>query len=173
MEEREFQEIAEKYAGFVYHVALRIVGNHHDAEEATQDAFLSAWKSRERFRGDAQVTTWLYRIAVNASLMRLRKDKRRKLSDVPEESQAEVAATDWAQSPVSTAMNNELGDRLKTAISDLPEEMRVAVVLRDVQGLSNEEAAAVLEISVPALKARLHRDRVALRDALADLSTKR
>ncbi len=162
-----FQEIAEKHAGFVYNVALRIVGNPHDAEEAAQDAFLSAWKSRDRFRGDAQPTTWLYRIAVNAALMRLRKDKRRRLADVPEESQAEVAAPERDQSPVAAAINAELGDRLKSAIVELPEDARVAVVLRDVQGLSNEEAAAVLEISVPALKARLHRGRVALRDRLA------
>jgi RNA polymerase sigma-70 factor (ECF subfamily) len=168
MDAVQFEQVAEKYAGFVYNVALRVLGNPADAEEAAQDAFVSAWKSRDRFRGDAQVTTWLYRIAVNAALMRLRKDRRRRLSDVPEESQADAPSSDWTQSPVASAINSELGDRLKSAIAELPEDMRVAVVLRDVQGLSNEEAADALEISAPALKARLHRGRVALRDRLAE-----
>ena len=86
---------------------------------------------------------------------------------VAEDAQPDVPTTDWTQSPVASAMNSELGDRIQAAINDLPEDMQTAVVLRDVQGLSNEEAAEVLEISVSALKARLHRGRVALREALA------
>ncbi len=163
----KFQDIVEKHTAFVYNVAYRLLGNPHDAEEATQDAFLSAWKARDRFRGDAQLTTWLYRIATNAALMRLRKDKRRKLMNVPEEAQLDVPSTDWSHSPSVAAMNSELGERLKGAITELPDDLRVAVVLRDVQGLSNEEAAEVLDISVPALKARLHRGRVGLRAALS------
>lgn len=167
MDAAQFQEIAGKYAGFVYNVAYRMMGNPHDAEEVAQDAFLSAWKARDRFRGDAQPSTWLYRITVNAALMRLRKDKRRKEMTVPEEAEMDIPATDWAQSPAASAINAELGDRLKTAITELPADLRAAVVLRDVQGLSNEEAAETLGISVPALKARLHRGRVALRTALS------
>jgi RNA polymerase sigma-70 factor (ECF subfamily) len=167
MRASQFEEIAEKYAGFVYNVALRVVGNPQDAEEVAQDAFISAWKARDRFRGDAQPSTWLYRITVNAALMKLRKDKRRKQMSAPEEEQADVPSQDWTQSPSASAINSELGERLKAAIADLPEDMRVAVVLRDVQGLSNEEAADALGVSVPAVKARLHRGRVALRDRLA------
>jgi RNA polymerase sigma-70 factor (ECF subfamily) len=167
MDAAQFQELAGKHAGFVYNVAFRMMGNPHDAEEVSQDAFLSAWKARDRFRGDALPTTWLYRITVNAALMRLRKDKRRKEMTVPEDAGKDLPSTDWAQSPSASAINAELGDRLKTAITELPAELRAAVVLRDVQGLSNEEAAETLDISVPALKARLHRGRVALRDALA------
>ncbi len=167
MDAAQFQEIAGKHAGFVYNVAYRMMGNRHDAEEVAQDAFLSAWKARDRFRGDAQPSTWLYRITVNAALMRLRKDKRRKEMTVPEEAEMDIPATDWAQSPAASAINAELGDRLKTAITELPPDLRAAVVLRDVEGLSNEEAAETLGISVPALKARLHRGRVALRNALS------
>jgi RNA polymerase sigma-70 factor (ECF subfamily) len=166
MNDQEFAEIAEKHAGFVYNVAYRMMGNQHDAEEVAQDAFVSAYRARDRFRGDAQPTTWLYRIAVNAALMRLRKDKRRKEMTVGEDAQPEKPATDWTQSPVASAMNSELGEKIKAAIDDLSDDLKTAVVLRDVQGLSNEEAAATLDVSVSALKARLHRGRVALRQAL-------
>lgn len=167
MNDQEFAQLAEEHAGFVYNVAYRMMGNQHDAEEVAQDAFISAYRARDRFRGDAQPTTWLYRITVNAALMRLRKDKRRREMTVSEDAQPDVPTTDWTQSPVASAVNAELGKRIQSAISDLPEDLQTAVVLRDVQGLSNEEAAEVLEISVSALKARLHRGRVALREALA------
>jgi RNA polymerase sigma-70 factor (ECF subfamily) len=111
--------------------------------------------------------TWLYRITVNAALMRLRKEKRHREMTVSEDAQPDVPTTDWTQSPVATAINSELGTRIQSAISDLTEDLQTAVVLRDVQGLSNEEAADVLEISVSALKARLHRGRVQLRESLA------
>jgi RNA polymerase sigma-70 factor (ECF subfamily) len=173
MNEQEFAEIAEKHASFVYNVAYRMMGNQHDAEEVAQDAFLSAYRARDRFRGDAQPTTWLYRITVNAALMRLRKDKRRKEMTVPEDAQADAPSTDWTQSPVATAMNSELGDHIKQAIDGLPADLKAAVVLRDVQGLSNEEAAEVLDISVSALKARLHRGRVALRQNLSEYLAQR
>jgi len=173
MNDQEFSELAEKHAGFVYNVAYRMMGNQHDAEEVAQDAFISAYRARDRFRGDAQPTTWLYRITVNAALMRLRRDKRRKETTVPEDARPDVPSDDPAQSPVASAINTELGDRIQAAIGDLPEDLKTAVVLRDVQGLSNEEAAEVLEVSVSALKARLHRGRVALRQALSEYLAQR
>ena len=113
-------------------------------------------------------TTWLYRITVNAALMRIRKDKRGKEMTVSEEFRADVASSNWAESPVAATMNAELGDRIQVAIVELPEDLRVAVVLRYVQGLSNHKAADALDVSVSALKARLHHDRRALRDSLAE-----
>jgi RNA polymerase sigma-70 factor (ECF subfamily) len=173
MNDQEFSELAEKHSGFVYNVAYRMMGNQHDAEEVAQDAFISAYRARDRFRGDAQPTTWLYRITVNAALMRLRRDKRRKDTTVPEGARPDVPSEDPAHSPVASAINTELGDRIQAAIGDLPEDLKTAVVLRDVQGLSNEEAAEVLEVSVSALKARLHRGRVALRQALSEYLAQR
>jgi RNA polymerase sigma-70 factor (ECF subfamily) len=173
MDDQDFTKLAEEHSGFVYNVAYRMMGNQHDAEEVAQDAFVSAYRARERFRGDAQPTTWLYRITVNAALMRLRKDKRRKEMTVTEEDQPDAPSTDWTQSPVASAMNSELGERIKLAIDELPDDLRTAVVLRDVQSLSNEEAADVLEISISALKARLHRGRVALRESLAEYLAQR
>ena len=173
MNDQEFSQLAEEHSGFVYNVAYRMMGNQHDAEEVAQDAFISAYRARDRFRGDAQPTTWLYRITVNAALMRIRKDKRRKEMTVSEDAQPDAPSTDWTQSPVASAMNTELGERIQEAINELPEDLQTAVVLRDVQGLTNEEAAEVLEISISALKARLHRGRVALRGILTEYLAQR
>lgn len=173
MNDQEFARLAEDQAGFVYNVAYRMMGNQHDAEEVAQDAFVSAYRARDRFRGDAQPTTWLYRITVNAALMRLRRDKRRREMTVSEDARPDSPTSDWSELPVASAMNSELGDRIKQAIEDLPEDLQTAVVLRDVQGLSNEEASDVLEISISALKARLHRGRVALRSALSEYLAER
>lgn len=173
MNAQEFAKIAEKHSGFVYNVAYRMMGNTHDAEEVAQDAFVSAFKARERFRGDALPTTWLYRITVNAALMRIRKDKRGREMTVPEDSRPDIASSNWAESPVAATMNSELGSRIDDAIRKLPEDLRVAVILRDVQGLSNQEAAETLDVSVSALKARLHRGRIALRDSLAQYVAER
>jgi len=113
-----------------------------------------------------QPTTWLYRITVNAALMRIRKDKRDREMTVSEDARPDIASSNWAESPVAATMNSELGDRIDVAINAFPEDLRVAVILRDVQSLSNQEAADTLDISVSALKARLHRGRIRLRDAL-------
>ena len=166
MDAQEFTDMAEKHSGFVYNVAYRMMGNPHDAEEVAQDTFVSAYKARDRFRGDAQPTTWLYRITVNAALMRIRKDKRGKEMTVSEDNRPDVASNNWAESPVAATMNSELGGRIDAAIDALPEGLKVVVILRDVQGLSNQEAADTLDVSLSALKARLHRGRIALRDSL-------
>jgi RNA polymerase sigma-70 factor (ECF subfamily) len=150
-----------------------MMGNQHDAEEVAQDAFVSAYRARDRFRGDAQPTTWLYRITVNAALMRLRRDKRRKEMTVSEDARPDVPSQEPAHSPVASAMNSELGERIQEAIDELPPDLKAAVVLRDVQGLSNDEAAEVLDITISALKARLHRGRVALREMLSEFLAQR
>jgi len=168
MDDQQFAEIVTKHGDFAYNVAYRMMGNVDDAEEVVQDAFVSAYRSRDRFRGDAQVTTWLYRIVVNAALMRLRKrSHQNEIATDPLEVYRQVDSKAWADAPDKAALNNELKEHLQTAIDGLPEDLKSAVVLRDVQGLTNEEAADVLEISVSALKARLHRGRVALRNTLA------
>ena len=120
-----------------------------------------------------QPTTWLYRITVNAALMRIRKDKRGREMTVSEDARPDIASSNWAESPVAATMNSELGDRIDVAINALQEDLRVAVILRDVQSLSNQEAADTIDISVSALKARLHRGRIRLRDALEEYVVER
>ena len=130
---------------------------------------MSAYRARDRFRGDAQVTTWLYRIATNAALMRLRKNRRKKeISTDPTEVYQRIDRADWADAPDRTALNNELSQEIQRGIQRLPDDLKAAVILRDVQELTNDEAARVLEVSVSSLKARLHRGRVMLRNILAD-----
>ncbi|MDA1258301.1 MAG: sigma-70 family RNA polymerase sigma factor, partial [Chloroflexi bacterium] len=168
MTEEEFADVVENYTGFVYNVAYRMMNSPDDADDVVQDAFISAYRAKDRFRGDAQVTTWLYRIAVNAALMRIRKEKRRVQMTAPEDSYLEHNVADWEDTPDKAALNSELSREINAKIALLPEDMRTAVVLRDVQGLSNIEAAEILDISISALKARLHRGRVSLRDMLSD-----
>ena len=169
MDDEKFEQIVSEHSSFVYNVAYRMMGNPDDADEVVQDTFLSAYRARDRFRGDAQVTTWLYRIATNAALMRLRKNSRKKeISTDPTEVYQRIDRADWADAPDRTALNNELSQEIQRGIQRLPDDLKAAVILRDVQELTNDEAARVLEVSVSALKARLHRGRGMLRNILAD-----
>jgi len=161
-----FEQVVETHGGFVYNLAFRIMGNAADAEDAAQDAFISVYRNFHRFRWDSSLTTWLYRITTNACLMRLRKDKRnRTLTQTGVE---DMQVADWTQGPENEALNSELKAKLNEGLGLLPPQLKVAVVLRDVQGLPNEAAAEVLGISVSSFKARLHRGRVLLRKYLAD-----
>lgn len=168
---KSFDEIIEAYSDFVYNVAYKMMGNPHDAEEVAQEAFLSAFRAFDRFRGESRVTTWLYRITVNAALMRIRREKRaRELRWVGIEN---LEVPSWDESPEPSAMNSELGEKIQEGISRLPPELRAVVVLRDVAGLSGREAAESLDITVAALKSRLHRARVLLRQHLAEYAPSR
>ena len=160
----DFEAIVEEHQGFVYNLTYRILGNYADAEEAAQDAFLSAYRNFHRFRGEAKVTTWLYRIATNAAMMKLRKDRnKRTLTETGYEDMDLVSPT---RGPEELALNSELRERLQDGLEMLRPNLKAAVVLRDVQGLTNEEAAEVLNLSVSSLKARLHRRRILLRKYL-------
>ena len=162
----DFDAIVVEHSSFVYNLAFRMMGNQEEAEDVAQDAFISAYRAWGRFRGESRITTWLYRITTNAALMRLRKTKRARTLEQPGVEEMEVV--DWTASPDREARNSELRDKLLGAIDMLDPDLKAAVVLRDVQSLSNAEAAETLEISVPALKSRLHRARVLLRQYLSD-----
>jgi RNA polymerase sigma-70 factor (ECF subfamily) len=164
MDDETFSEIVQQYTDYVYNIAYRMLNNSGDADDVVQDAFLSAYRARDRFRGDAQVTTWLYRIVVNAALQKIRKE--RKPQRMAQATVDDIDVVDWSPGPESQTLNAELREKLDAAIGDLPEDLRVAVVLRDVEQLSTDEAAEVVGISIPAFKARLHRGRVALREHL-------
>jgi RNA polymerase sigma-70 factor (ECF subfamily) len=161
-----FEEVVERYGDFVYNVALRMTSDPVEAQDVTQEAFIDAFRAWDRFRGDSQVSTWLYRITVNRSLMRARKGNRER--QLVQGGVEDREVVDWTQGPEQAAVNAELRGKLEEGLALLPEDLRAAVVLRDVQGLSSEEAARSLEITVAALKARLHRGRVLLRKHLQD-----
>ena len=159
--EQDFEAIVEQYSGFVFNVVNRILGNQADSEDAVQEAFISAYRNFHKFRGESSVSTWLYRIAVNAALMKLRRDRRKEF--LTQTGYDDTQLVRWTEGPESAALNSELRDHLEAGLLLLPPQLRTVVVLRDVQGLSNEEAAKVLETSVSSLKSKLHRGRVLLR----------
>ena len=163
-----FDTIVEEHSDFVYNLALRMMGSPEDAEDVAQDAFISAYRAYDRFRGDSRLTTWLYRITTNAALMRLRKEKRAR--ELTQTGLDDVEVASWEPTPERQALTSELGDKLMDGIDSLPPDLRAAVVLRDVEELSNAEAADVLDVTVSSFKSRLHRARVMLRDHLAEFS---
>jgi RNA polymerase sigma-70 factor (ECF subfamily) len=168
----EFGRLVTRYQDRVYRLVRRIVGDD-EAEDALQETFLSAWRALSRFKGDAAFSTWIYRIATNAALMRLRKRRPDVVSlDAPrrgaegEDSREALEVRDWSATPDEELMNEETRQAMAAAIAELPADWKAAFLLRDVEELSNIEAAAALEVSVPAFKARVHRARLFLRDRL-------
>ena len=156
-----FAEFVRRYEQRVRNVLHRLLDDQRDVEEATQDSFVQAWRNLDRFRGDAAVFTWLYRIAVNEALARLRR-KRLPTTDIEN---AQPAAN-LAEEPHSAAESGELEEFLAERIRTLEPEYRAPLVLRDVIGLSNEEVAAILDLSVAATKSRIHRARMRIREEL-------
>ncbi len=157
-----FGHLVRAHQDRVYNLAYRITGNHEDAADAAQDAFVRAYQGLERFRGEASFSTWLHRIATNAAL-----DLVRRRPDVPPvELPADQASSD---DPAAEAHRREVNRRVHAAVGQLPAEYRVVVALRDVQGLAYDEIAKVLQIPVGTVRSRLSRGREALRALLMDL----
>jgi len=169
-----FEKLVKRYEKKIYNLAYRIMGNREDASDVLQETFLQAFKKLAGFKGKAKFSTWLYRIAVNICLMRKRKRKKMEIVslDVPiltkkEDEIKRELRDDWSESPLATLENKEVKKTLSEAIDLLPEEYRTVFLLRGLNGLSNEEVANVLKISLPAVKSRLHRARLLLRDRLS------
>lgn len=160
-----FSRVVEEYADFAYNVAYRMLRSVEDAEDAVQEAFISAYRAFHRFKGRSKVSTWLYRIVVNACLMKIRKEKSRS-NYLTETGYDDAIIQDWGNDPEQAAINGELRDVVESGLEWLSPELRAAVVLRDVQGLTTEEGAASMGLSVAAFKSRLHRGRVLLRKHL-------
>jgi RNA polymerase sigma-70 factor, ECF subfamily len=161
-----YAELVRRYERRVRGVLVRMLDDDRDVEEALQDSFVQAWRNLERFRGDAAVFTWLYRIAVNEALARLRR-KRLPTTPVDEAVEARLVADDPAGQPERAAESGELQAFLAVRIRALQPEYRAPLVLRDVVGLSNQEVADVLELSLAAAKSRIHRARMQIRAELA------
>ena len=165
-----FDILAGRYVDKVHRLTYRVLRNEEDAEDALQDAFLSAFRNLGRFEGKSTFSTWLYRVAMNAALMRLRKRREGMVSlEQPrdlEESQVTLQLADWGRGPIEETLNDELRGALSAAVESLPDDLAQVFLLREVEGMSNAEAAEILELSVPAVKSRLHRARMALRDYL-------
>ncbi len=161
-----YEALVRDNADRLYGVVLRFSASEADAEEATQEAFLRAWRNIDRFRGDARFFTWLYRIGVNEAKRILeRRPTPGKIISVEEQSIADLS--DVSPQLHAQAEAAELRQVLESAIKRLPEKYRAAVVLRDIEGLSTSEAAGLLGLQEAAFKSRLHRGRMALRADVA------
>lgn len=166
-----FAELLRRYERKIFRLALHITQNREDAEDVLQETFLKAYQHLDQFQGQSKFYTWIVRIAVNQALMKLRKRKSdRSVSldetiDTGEDTVArEIAA--WDENPEQQYGREELNQILTSAVDGLTPIYRAVFVLRDVDGLSTEETAEALELSVPAVKSRLLRARLQLRDKL-------
>ena len=165
-----FEELVTRYEAKIFRLTMNITRNREDAEDAMQEAFLKSYAHLKDFQGDSRFYTWLVRIAANEALMRLRKRRPNQVSlDEPIEGGENLMPReieDWGPSPEQRFAQTEMHEILSEVIDKLEPDFRVVFVLRDVEELSTEETAKVLGISVPAVKSRLLRARLKLRQKL-------
>lgn len=167
-DERAFGELVSRYESKVYSLALRMVRNPEDAEDVLQDTFLRAYRGIKSFQGASTFSTWIYRITANSALMRLRKKQLPTVSiEDQDERETPVNIVDWTPGPVEQLMTQELQHEMDEAIEALPAEFRQVFILRDIEEKSNAEVAEILDLSVAAVKSRLHRARLKVRNRLA------
>jgi RNA polymerase sigma-70 factor (ECF subfamily) len=165
-----FEELVNRYERKIYRLAEHITRNREDAQDVMQEAFLKAFAHLQNFHGDSRFYTWLVRIAVNEALMRLRKRRPNEVSlDEPVETEDDLMpreVVDWGPSPEKKYARIEMQNILADAIEKLHPAFRTVFLLRDMEELSTEETAATLGISIPAVKSRLLRARLKLRERL-------
>jgi RNA polymerase sigma-70 factor (ECF subfamily) len=179
-DENAIRDVAEAYGSKIYQLAFRYLRNKEDAEEVAQDVLYKVHRKIDAFRGDAALSSWIYRITFNAAMSRLRtaKYQRSQNEDLPlaigdnddltRPAQTEIA--DWSDLADERVFRSQLRKRVFSAILALPAIYRAPVMLRDIQGLSTEEASAMLHVKDQTLKSRLHRGRLILRRQLADFA---
>jgi RNA polymerase sigma-70 factor, ECF subfamily len=169
----KLRETLEQEKEKMFRIAWKMCGNQDEAEEVLQETALKALKNWNQFRGDSQVSTWLYRIASNTCLSKKRKKSVVSvdptiLEQVAHETESLMMSSDadWSKDPLTQTLNDELRVKMDNAILKLPDSYRLVFILRDIEGLSGEEAAKALNLSVTNIKVRLHRARVFLRNEL-------
>jgi RNA polymerase sigma-70 factor (ECF subfamily) len=167
------ENLFDRFHAKIYSLAMSILKNESDAEEATQDVFLTVVQKAHTFKGNSALYSWIYRICVNTCLMRLRGKRRGETVSIEdfmpvftEDGMHASLISDWSKEVERKALDKELGQVIQRFTADLSEKYRVVFVLSDVEGLSNEETAQILGLTVPAVKSRLHRARLYLRERL-------
>lgn len=176
-DEEAVRELADRYSHRIFQMALRHMKNHEDAEEVTQDVLMKVYRKIDRFRGDAALSSWIYRITFNTAMSRLRTHRAQRAAEAErdrvvrhghhdEEAPSPRQPADWSRMPDEELLRTELREAVADALPRLPEIYRVPVVLRDIEGLTTEEASTRLRVKDQTLKSRLHRGRVMLRQQL-------
>jgi RNA polymerase sigma-70 factor (ECF subfamily) len=168
------EQVFREHAPRVYNLARRMLGNDADAEDVTQEVLLQVVRKLDTFRGESNLTTWLHRVTVNAALAHRRKRANREHREVPDPLERFAdnghylrSVKPWSATPDRLALKRETTELIEKAIVELPELYRDVYVLADVEGLPNQEIGDMLGLSLPAVKSRLHRGRLLMRDALA------
>jgi RNA polymerase sigma-70 factor (ECF subfamily) len=182
-DEAAVHELAERYSSRIYQLAMRHMKNREDAEEVTQDVLMKVYRKVGAFRGDAALSSWIYRITFNTAMSKLRNSKLARQADLEKERALAASAAgeerqrsprqtpDWSHMPDEELLRSQLRDAVAAAIRDLPEIYRAPVVLRDIHGLTTEEASSRLKLKDQTLKSRLHRGRLMLRERLRAFTT--
>ncbi len=168
-----FARLVETYADRLYNLALKLTGDPHEAEDVLQEALISAFRSIDRFEGRSGLGTWLYRITTNAALMHRRRSRPDSVSiDEPVTldggDQVPRQFFDWCCLPERDLLSSEALAAMEEAIQMLPVALKEVFILRDIEGLSTQEAGEVLNITEAAVKSRLHRARLFLRERLSE-----
>jgi RNA polymerase sigma-70 factor, ECF subfamily len=179
-DEQALSDLADAYGAKIYQLAFRYLRNHEDAEEVTQDVLYKVFRKVAEFRGDAALSSWIYRITFNSAMSRLRSASYQRTQDEqrtpasPDGEDTVVTSlheiADWSNMADEHLLRSQLRRRLVRAVLALPAIYRAPVVLRDLQGMSTEEASAMLRVKDQTLKSRLHRGRLILRKQLADFA---
>lgn len=178
-DELALAELSALYGHKMFQLAFRYLRNHEDAEEVVQDVLLKVFRKIEMFRGDSALSSWIYRITFNTAMSRLRRGR---ISRALETTELEIGApvsddgvsgldpADWSRMADEELLRQQMRERLVEAVGDLPPIYREPVILRDLKGLSTEEASSRLRVKDQTLKSRLHRGRLLLRARLADFA---
>ncbi len=169
-DQQSFEELISRYSNKVFSLASRLTRNPEDAEEVLQDVFVTVHRKIAGFEGKSSFSSWLYRVTVNAAFMKLRKRKQEQtvpLEELVQQAQVVPALKSPESSFVdSQTIRNEMLEALEAAIRKLPDDYRPVFILRDVDGLTSREVSKILDLTVPAVKSRLHRSRLMLRRRL-------
>ncbi|MGE0593792.1 MAG: RNA polymerase sigma factor [Vicinamibacterales bacterium] len=175
-DERALADLAERYSGRIQQLAMRHMKNAEDADEVTQDVLMKVYRNVGAFRGDAALSSWIYRITFNTAMSRLRRNRaaraaeaerdRRLQQDQEAEGRPARQIADWSSLPDEHLLRAQLRAAVARAVQELPAIYRDPVVLRDIHGLTTEEASVRLKVKDQTLKSRLHRGRLLLRDRL-------
>lgn len=170
-DQSSFEELIQRYAAKAFSLASRLTKNEEDAEEVLQDVFITVYRKISGFEGKSSFSSWLYRITVNASFMKLRKRKQDRsvaIEDLPPQMQKALGVPrNLQQEADSVTMRHQVTTVLEDAINKLPDDYRPVFILRDVDGLTSREVSKILDLTVPAVKSRLHRSRMMLRRRLS------
>ena len=181
-DEGAVRELADRYGSRIFQLSMRYMKNREDAEEVTQDVLMKVYRKADAFRGDSALSSWIYRITFNTAMSRLRstrlarraeQERDRMLAGDPDQEQARDARqpADWSRMPDEAVLRAQLRQAVTAAIAELPEIYRAPVVLRDLEGLTTEEASTRLKVKDQTLKSRLHRGRLMLRVKLEEFTT--